>query len=124
MKKCWSPILVFIIFILALFIRIQYINTTVIAKPIVADAKQYVTYGYNLVIHGTYSKDYTEKPPPDSFRSPGYPLFIALAYYTCGTQGYYSIVIYVQIILSSLLVLLTYYLGSFFMRFFQQFLWH
>ena len=117
MKNRWVLItLLFIIFSITLLIHIQYINTTIIPKPIVADARQYVIYGHNLIKHGIYSKEDTDNPEPDSFRSPGYPMFIALALFFGGDQGYYSIVIFTQVILSSLLVLLTYYIGALFLR--------
>ncbi len=117
MKNHWTLItLLFIIFSIALLIRIQYVNTTIIPKPIVADARQYVIYGHNLIMHGIYSKEDTENPAPDSFRSPGYPMFIALALFFGGDQGYFPIVIFTQVILSSLLVLLTYYIGILFLR--------
>jgi 4-amino-4-deoxy-L-arabinose transferase-like glycosyltransferase len=117
LKIRWIRIaLILFIFSIALLIRIQYINKTIIPKPIVADAQQYVIYGYNLITHGIYSKQYTDNPAPDSFRSPGYPMFIALAFFWGGDQGYYPIIIITQVILSSLLVLLTYYIGSLFLR--------
>jgi hypothetical protein len=116
-KNRWLIIaILFVIFSIALLIRIQYINTTIIPKPIVADARQYVIYGHNLIKHGIYSKEDTNNPKPDSFRSPGYPMFIALALFRGGDQGYYPIVIMTQVVLSSLLVILAYYLGAFFLR--------
>jgi 4-amino-4-deoxy-L-arabinose transferase-like glycosyltransferase len=116
-QKRWLRIaLLLFIFSIALLIRLQYINQTIILKPIVADAKQYVAYGYNLYTHGIYSKQITDTPAPDSFRSPGYPMFIALAMLFGGDQGYYTIVIFSQVILGSLTVLLTYWLGTFFIR--------
>lgn len=98
---------------IALFIRIQYINHTDVYKPIRADARQYVLYGYNLAHHGIFSKQIpsSNTPSPDSFRSPGYPLLIALSFLLGGDIGFYPIVIYTQIILSVLLVPLTFYLG-------------
>ncbi len=117
MKNRWLLIaLLLIIFSIALLIRIQYINTTIIPNPIVADARQYVIYGHNFIVHGIYSKEDTDNPAPDSFRSPGYPMFIALAFLFGGDHGYYPIVIMAQVLLSSLLVLLTYYLGILYLR--------
>lgn len=102
---------------IALFIRIQYINHTDVYKPIRADACQYVSYGYNLAYHGVFSKEIpsSNTPSPDSFRSPGYPLLIALSFLLGGDNGFYPIVIYTQIILSVLLVPLTFYLGILFL---------
>jgi len=117
-KRWFRLALLLFIFSIALLIRIQYINKTIIIKPIVADAQQYVIYGHKIINHGVYSKEYTDNPTPDSFRSPGYPMFIALAIFFGGDQGYYPIVIFTQVVFSSLLVLLTYYIGSFFLRFY------
>lgn len=102
---------------IALFIRIQYINHTDVYKPIRADARQYVLYGYNLAYHGIFSKEIpsSNTPSPDSFRSPGYPLLIALSFLLGGDNGFYPIVIYTQIILSVLLVPLTFCLGILFL---------
>ena len=86
-------LLAFFIFTLALHVRIQYVNKTLIDAPIRADARQYVIYGYNLANHGTFSKEFpSDNPCPDSFRSPGYPLLIALALILGGDQGFYPIV--------------------------------
>ena len=99
-----------LITISALFIRIQYVEQTVIYNPIQKDARQYVNYGYNIYFHGVFSKEFSSKPSPDSFRSPGYPLLISLAFMLDG-KHFYPIVIYFQIILSTLLVPLTFLVG-------------
>lgn len=102
-------LLAFFIFTLALHVRIQYVNQTLIDTPIRADASQYVIYGYNLVNHGTFSKEFpSDNPCPDSFRSPGYPLLIALALILGGDQGFYPIVIYTQTVLGASVALLTF----------------
>jgi hypothetical protein len=82
-----------VIFLVGLFIRIQYIETTIIPNPIVADAKQYVTYGHNIFSHGIYSKELSNNPRPDSFRSPGYPIIIAAAMFIGRGKGHYQIII-------------------------------
>jgi len=96
----------------ALFIRIKYVENTKIYKPIRADARQYVIYGYNLYHHGIFSKELSSNEPlPDSSRSPGYPLLMSLAFMIGGKRGFYPIVIYTQTILSALSVYLTFLLG-------------
>jgi len=113
-KKKYGTILVafllFIIFATALQIRIQYVNQTVVDIPIRADARQYVVYAYNL-FNGTFSKDLPNGsaiPRPDSFRSPGYPLFIVLVFALGGdTEN----VVYAQAVLSALAVLITFGIG-------------
>jgi len=42
------------------------------------DAQQYLSYAYNLLKHGVYSKqEHGKKPLPDNDREPGQPLFLA-----------------------------------------------
>jgi hypothetical protein len=84
-----SIILLTLISAAALFIRLQYIERTVIDTPIRADARQYVIYGYNLAHHGVFSKELSKTPTSDSLRSPGYPLLIALSFWLGSEKGYY-----------------------------------
>jgi 4-amino-4-deoxy-L-arabinose transferase-like glycosyltransferase len=94
-----------------LFLRIKYIEQTVIVNPIRADATQYVIYGYNLKNYGTFSRSFTQNPTPDSFRSPGYPILIALGMIAGGDKGFYWIVLYTQAVIGTGLVPLTFLLG-------------
>ena len=97
---------------LAMFMRMEYIQTTVIPRPIVADARQYVLYGHNLCYHGTFSKELASgEPRPDAFRSPGYPLLIALGFVLGGKQGFYPVLLVFQAMLGALMVPLTFLLG-------------
>jgi 4-amino-4-deoxy-L-arabinose transferase-like glycosyltransferase len=89
----------------------KYVEQTEVDTPIRADAAQYVAYGYNLYYHGVFSKELSPKPSPDSYRSPGYPLLISLAFKIGGKRYFYPVVIYFQIILSALLVPLTFLVG-------------
>ena len=95
----------------SLALKIAYINTTEIISPIRADAAQYVLYGYNLYKHGIYSQEKSKSPTPDSFRSPGFPLLIALAFHLGGTDNFYLLTLVMQIIITSLLVPLSYLLA-------------
>jgi len=105
-------LLVCLLFVLALFIRFQYIDQLEIDSPIRADAKEYVVYGYNLFHHGIFSKEFpSAHPRPDSFRSPGYPMLIALCSFIGGEQGLYPVILSLQAVLSALLVPLTFLVG-------------
>jgi len=116
-KKSFPTIKVALIFLtfFALFLRAAYIQNTVVIAPIRADAKQYVVYAINLINHGTFSQEYmVQNPRPDSFRSPGYPLFISAILLTTGDK-YYKAVQYCQVFLGALMVPLTFLFGRFIM---------
>jgi hypothetical protein len=102
-----------ILTIAAFFMRMGYVEQTVIVNPIRADARQYVIYGYNLLHHQVFSSQMTkgESPRPDSFRSPGYPLLIMLAFYFGGEKGFYPLMITWQVLIGSLMVPLTFFIS-------------
>jgi hypothetical protein len=105
-----------ILTIAALLLRLAYIQHTYIPDPIRADARQYVMYGYNLLEHQVFSSQISKeprKPPqPDAFRSPGYPLLMALAIYWGGARGFYPTILFWQAIIGCLMVPLTFMLAS------------
>lgn len=118
LSKRLKFLILLLIFSVSLLLRIEYIRNTVVDVPIRADAKQYVTYGYNLARFGVFSKTYpSESPKPDSFRSPGYPLLIAASFFIAGTKNFYLLTLYTQAVLSALIVLLTYFIGRKFLPF-------
>ncbi len=95
-----------------LLLRIAYLEETVIEHPFRADAGQYAASGYNLARHGVYSMDATSpQPQPDSFRPPGLPFLIALAFRLGGDDGFYDIVRHTQAVLGALVILLTFLFG-------------
>ncbi|HEC29925.1 MAG TPA: hypothetical protein ENI65_10105 [Gammaproteobacteria bacterium] len=84
-----------VIFFFALFIRLAYINTTVVDHPIRADARNYVVYAYNLVEHGVFSRqENSSNPAPDSFWAPGFPAYMAVITRLFGKQSFYKNVLY------------------------------
>ena len=102
----------------SVLIRAYYIKSTVIISPIRADARQYIIYGYNLSHHATFSKESpSDNPTPDSFRSPGYPLLVALSFKIGGEKGYYDLLLYFQAVLGGLIPVLTYMAGILFLPF-------
>jgi len=64
----------------ALLIRVYYISHAAVDHPIRGDATQYFAYAWNLAHHGIFSKAQPGSAVilPDSFRDPGYPVFLAL----------------------------------------------
>jgi hypothetical protein len=95
------------------------VDSTVIINPLRADARQYIIYGYNIAFHQTFSVEYpSDNPSPDSFRSPGYPLLVALSFIIGGENNFYDTLRYMQIFLSALVPLLTYFIGIMFLPFF------
>lgn len=109
-----TSILLFI-FIFALFLRLAYLQTTIVDVPIRGDATSYVLYGFNLVTHHSYSKDPPSPsipPRPDSYWLPGYPFFIALAMALTEGDNYYYTVLLTQAILGALTVLLIFFTSN------------
>jgi len=99
----------------AFLLRMYYINNTEIISPIRADAAQYVSYGYNLAHFGTFSAESSPTPTPDSFRSPGFPLLLAAAFTVGGEARWYPWALFLQSLLSCLLVPLAYLLSRLFL---------
>ena len=109
-------LLLCLVFLSALIIRIHYVHPLVDDIFVARDAKEYVTYGRNLVEHGIFSKDALRSTPrPDSYRSPGYPTFIALLMWGAGEQNYLKWLIYAQAIMGALLVPVIFLTGLFFL---------
>ncbi|RMH51792.1 MAG: phospholipid carrier-dependent glycosyltransferase [Zetaproteobacteria bacterium] len=107
-----SSLLLLFLITLGLLIRLSYIEQTEVDHPIRADALHYVTYGYNLYRHHTFSLATGEQPiRPDSFRSPGLPLLIAAAIAAGGERYWYDTLLQWQAILGTLVVALTYLTG-------------
>ncbi len=97
--------------------RLAFNDATVWDTPLRADARQYAIYGYNLSHHGVFSQTPPSGRPgevipvPDSFRSPGYPLFLAGVFLLGDDQGFYQRALAAQAVVGSLLTPLTFLLG-------------
>ena len=114
--KFTTVTLLCLVLLIAGFLRYQYVQQAVDDIHIAKDAEQYVNYGRNLVLYRTFSYQHDKLPPtPDSFRSPGYPLFIAMIMKIGGKLNYLKLVLYSQVFLSTALVPLTFFTGTFFM---------
>jgi len=78
-KQAPSIRLFFIVIIVTggAILRLAYNSNTMIDQPIRVDAANNLNYANNLLAYGTFSKDQTPHPAPDSYGAPGYPLFLA-----------------------------------------------
>jgi len=117
MKKYITYFILFFIMTGALFYRLEHMRNTPIPYPIRSDAKQYVHYALNLIQYGTLNKNYTpnQKPSPDSFRTPGYPFFLASVIKVVGLQKFYNATRWIQAFLGTITVLLTFCVARLFM---------
>ena len=104
------------LFLLALGIRLLFVNPDNENVKLFRDEQQYVQYAHNLTHHHTFSKEpSTSDPLPDSYRSPGYPLFIAVTMIVGGKSGFLSVLFYSQAVLSALMAPLTFLAGIVFL---------
>jgi hypothetical protein len=58
-------------------LRVSYNANTIILEPVRADAAYNLKYAHNLLEYGTFSKDITAPPVPDSYWAPGFPFYLA-----------------------------------------------
>jgi 4-amino-4-deoxy-L-arabinose transferase-like glycosyltransferase len=96
------------ILILAFILRILLLIGIFIKNPdgiYVYDSYGYWQLGYNIVHYFSFSQSYNLPLEPDYFRTPIYPLFIALAE-SIGPEGFS--IIFLQIIISVLTCYITY----------------
>lgn len=104
------------IFVIALILRLAYVNTVVVDHPIRADAEKYFHLAYNLVVNHIYSV--TDKPPftPSTYITPGYPLFLAAGMKLFSNfNSFYNFILNIQALLDSLSVLLIFLISQRFM---------
>jgi len=97
-----------IVVVVAALLRVGFFATAEVQQPLRVDAGQYAQYAENLVEHGVYSLSADADPLPDSFRSPGYPLFLAGCRLLVGETLWYDLALWLQLALSTLTVLLVY----------------
>lgn len=105
---------------LALLLRIIYHLGADPLTHIAGDINDYVHYAWNLGHHGVYSSapiDPSAIPKSDSFRPPGFPLFLLLSmWFTSFGTGWLKTAYALQILLSSATVLITILLGREWMK--------
>jgi hypothetical protein len=98
----------------AWLLREYFVLATAVDGPIVGDVRDYVAYAWNLVHHGVFSMTppATALPPPDSFRGPGYPLFLAAAMaLKPQADGWYLLALHAQALIGALTATATALLG-------------
>ncbi len=83
MRKSAVAVIIIAILALGFGMRLQMVRQTEVDTPVRMDAADYYLYAYNLLRHGLYSRQtpttnisVRDKPVPDSFRNPGYSLFL------------------------------------------------
>ncbi len=111
MKRGERLVLVGIVVVVALALRAAFVAMAVVPEPLRADAGEYARYAHNLVEHGVYSLATVEPPPPDSFRSPGYPWFLAVCRWLGGDAGWLALALWLQVALGAATAAATYALA-------------
>ena len=102
----------FLVFLLALSLRLSYLAHTEFDQPVRADARKYVTYALNLINHGVYSQALSDAPVPDSQVTPGYPLFLAAIIKMSGSHGQaYNNILFIQALLGAATAVLVLLIG-------------
>ncbi|MCA8950915.1 MAG: hypothetical protein KDE27_15530 [Planctomycetes bacterium] len=116
MKPAERAVLVLIVVTVAVALRWGFTASAFQQNPLRADAGHYAQYAANLVEHGVFSFSPAVPPPPDSFRSPGYPVFLA-GCRLLGGDRWLQLAWALQVALGGLTVLLGYRLARVFLPF-------
>ncbi len=106
-RVAWA-IALFTVTMVAMAIRWYYLTHAMVYHPLRADAIQYHAYAWNLLHHGVFSMaaPHSALVLGDSYRDPGYPLFLAGAMKLGGEQGWYALALLTQGLLGALTVTL------------------
>jgi hypothetical protein len=110
-------VLVAFVVAVAALLRVSWVATAEVREPLRADAGEYARCAANLVEHGVYSLAHEVPPPPDSFRSPGYPLVLAALRLACGADHWMAAALFLQAGLGCATVLLAFALARSFLPF-------
>lgn len=101
-----------LIFVVALALRIAYVNTVIVDHPIRADAAQYLRLAYNLVYNDSFSLAENAPFTPSIYRTPGYPIFLAIGLKLYNNlDSFYKCILNTQALLDSFSVLFIYIIG-------------
>lgn len=112
-EPAWTWVVIVTFSVLALVLRLYYVNVAIVDHPIRGDATAYYAYAWNLLHHGMFSQVFPGDgaPLPDSYRDPGYPLLIAAVMRLAGSDAWYPALLNLQAVLGSITVFLALTLG-------------
>jgi hypothetical protein len=109
--------------VLALSLRIAYVDATVVDTPVRAYSRNYVIYAQNMLKHGVFSKQYpAENPTPDSYWAPGFPAVVAGAIAAVGEKGAYKLLLDYHAGIGALTAVCTVLIGGLFLPLWGAFL--
>ncbi|MFM1870877.1 MAG: hypothetical protein RL398_299 [Planctomycetota bacterium] len=111
MKRGERIVLIGIVVGIAVALRAAFVLVAQVPDPLRADAGEYAQYAKNLVDFGVFASLPGNPPEPDSFRSPGYPVFLASCRLLAGGDGWLSLALWLQVALGAATVGLTYRLA-------------
>ncbi|MGK0432100.1 MAG: hypothetical protein ACJA0V_001237 [Planctomycetota bacterium] len=117
MRPAERAVLVSIVLIVAAAARVAFVVGADVPRALCVDSAEYAQYAHNLVEHGVYSMSKDPAPLPDSFRSPGFPLFLACCRLVGGESGWFDLARWLQVVLSTLTVLFSFRLARQFVSF-------
>jgi hypothetical protein len=121
--RLYSLLLLGALISISFFVRMEMLSATVVRASIIADAREYFAYAYNLRHHQVYSSDiqglppHSQQPEPDALRSPGYPIFLSFFMGEVPNQRTLFWIFSVQVLISTFTVWISY---SIYKRFLQR----
>lgn len=106
-------LIVVICSVLAMVLRLYYVNVAIVDHPVRGDAVNYYAYAWNLLHNGVFSHVIPGEGPPvaDSYRDPGYPALMAAVMRLAGDEDWYPALLGLQAILGAATVFLALALG-------------
>lgn len=113
-SRAKTAIALTLLFILAFFLRWQYIVNTKFDNPLRADAREYAIIAENLATAQVFSLTVNPADSANPARPPGYPFFLAgIRMLTDTFQSFYWTTLLLQCLLGAATVTLTYWLASY-----------